>query len=134
MAESQRQFGKALKATVRRVDHVRQRGEGEVASLTELLRQHEGDEYEDGEQFDENHSMRMLRYDVNSRKHAVYVRRRILHRRREAEGFAMTWATAGAERQFQIACQMFQVVVAAFEEVLRWHPEARLDDSSVRTT
>jgi len=83
-------------------------------------------EYRRDDPLDSTKVLAMLRYDVNNRKHKAYGRSKVLDRCSSGKGDNAKWHTAGADFQMRLACDAFALLCAALEELMSWHPQAKL--------
>lgn len=96
--------------------------------LSALLNQFEEKQWRKRDSpYDPEKALAMLRYDVNNRKHAVYG---ALARDRKSAGGSCNvtpgyWSDAPQDRQMHLACNSFDVVCDAYNELRDWQPNVQ---------
>ncbi len=68
----------------------------------------------------------MLRHSVNNRKHRVYIRPELRDQESAGKGDKQKWHSCGADYQMNLACQGFDLVCDAYEELSSLNPTPRL--------
>lgn len=107
-----------------RFSHVKGEYAGALGRFEEIMKQL-GTRYERGEPFDKSRGLAMIRYHVNSRKHAVYLRSKTLDSLpTPSPGEVVTWSKAGTMAQIETAADCYVLVCDAYAELIAWHPDA----------
>lgn len=73
-----------------------------------------------------NKALAMLRYDVNNRKHRMYIRPKLLDQKSAGKGDNKKWCFSSADFQFDLAIEAFGLVSDAFLELKTWAPTPQL--------
>lgn len=124
-----RNFGELLRSAGRRMNHLRLEDDKPLKAVSEMLKQFPEREYGDKSKYNPSETLAMLRYDVNSRKHAVYGP---LARDRKSANFACratpeNWSDAPQNCQMHLACVAFEAVCRVYNELRDWQPTANIN-------
>jgi len=119
-----RSFPKLLKDAKLRRDHLISEDKRTFPKLSALLNQFPDREHKRESPFDPQKALAMLRYDVNNRKHSVYDS---LARDRKSAGGGCDvapsyWSDAPQDCQMHLACNSFDLVRRAYDELRDWQP------------
>jgi hypothetical protein len=122
-----------LDGALQRLDHV-QNDHGKYLSKCRavreqfILRDNSGKarEYRRDDPLDHNKALAMLRYDVNNRKHRIYIRSKLRDQMSAGKGDSKKWCSSGADFQFALAVEVFGLVSEAYEELRIWAPTPEL--------
>jgi len=106
------------KAARKRVRHAVDGNEGKFESLAALAKQFEG---HGSQEWREDEPLRMLRWDVNHRKHAAGTPR---HRGGAHSRTPTSWSGASSHDQMRVLSEAFLQVRDAYRECTEWHPNA----------
>jgi hypothetical protein len=79
-------------------------------------------EYQRDDLLDPKKVLAMLRYDGNNRKHRIYVRSELRDQMSAGKGDGKKWCSSGADFQFDLAAEAFDLVCDAYEELKTWNP------------
>jgi len=123
---------RVLDGVLQRLDHV-QNDDGKSLSKCRavreqfILRENSGKtrEYRRDDPLDRNKVLAMLRYDVNNRKHRIYIRPRLRDQMSAGKGDNKKWWSSGADFQFDLTVEAFGLVSDAYEELKTWAPTPR---------
>lgn len=122
-------FKDVLEGALHRLDHV-QNDDARSLPMCRALREQfvfrdkggRAREYQRDDLLDAKKVLAMLRYDVNNRKHRVYVRSQLLDQMSATKGDNKKWCSSGADFQFDLASQAFDLACDACKELTSWNP------------
>jgi hypothetical protein len=109
-----------------RLSHVKGEYVNALGRFEEIIMQLDpAKRYERNEQFDESRGLAMIRYHVNSRKHAIYLRSKTLDSLPTPSfGEVVTWSKVGNKIQMKTAVDCYVLACDAYAELVTWHPDA----------
>jgi hypothetical protein len=83
-------------------------------------------EYRRDDPLDHSKILAMLRYNVNNRKHRIYIRAQLRDQESAKHGDNQKWFSCGADFQMDLAREAFELVCDAYEELRAWNPRPTL--------
>lgn len=82
--------------------------------------------YKRDDPLDRSKILAMLRYNVNNRKHRIYIRPELRDQESAGKGDNKKWSSSGADVQTDLAREAFDLVCDAYEELRNWNPKPNL--------
>ena len=118
-------FSKRLDGACARLAHVQAEYPLPLTKFKTMLDQL-GSRYNRNDFYDSSKGLAMIRQDVNSRKHSVYIRSETLDALPRPASGTITWSNAGCHDRMATAIGCLELVAGAYAELLSWNPSAKL--------
>lgn len=138
VAEDKPGWKKVKSGALARLDHVQKDGTNLTTcrAVLEQFRFKDASgkvrEYRRADALDRTKILAMLRYTVNNRKHRIYIRGELRDQESAGKGDNQKWCSSGADFQMDLACEAFDLVCQAYEELRNWNPTPNLNLDAVQ--